>query len=85
MQLSEGHVGVLNLPSYVEAELLFLRFPPNIPGTDDFSEVHLNHYSLVLKSFTETNMTGAYYNNPCAFLDPPDLMGPKLEVQWITR
>lgn len=28
MQCGEGGVGVLNLPSYVEAELLFLRFPP---------------------------------------------------------
>lgn len=27
MQLSEGHVGVFNLPSYVEAEPLFLKFP----------------------------------------------------------
>lgn len=28
MQCGEGGVGVLNLPSYVEAELLFLRFLP---------------------------------------------------------
>lgn len=30
-------------------------------------------------------MTGARYNNPCAFLDSSDLTGSKLEVQWTSR
>lgn len=44
MQCGEGHVGVFNLPSYVEAELLFLRFSPTYQVQTTSAKFIYSHY-----------------------------------------
>lgn len=53
MQCGEGGVGVLNLPSYVEAELLFLRFLPTY-------QVQVTSAKFILAIICTKSFTGTW-------------------------